>query len=76
MDEKPKTVTVEALQLHTYNGKSYDVGDTYDIDEQYADSVAAQGKAKRADTKAAAVAKESKPVSPMGYQTRDMKADK
>ena len=47
--EKPQTVTVEALTWHTYNGKAYDVGDTYEIDDLYADSVVAQGKAIRAD---------------------------
>lgn len=49
MADKPKTVPVEALQAHTYDGKEYQVGDTYDIDEQYADSVAVQGKAVRTD---------------------------
>jgi len=47
--EKPKTVTVKALQLHTYDGKTYDVGDTYEIDEQYAETVVVQGKAERVD---------------------------
>ena len=46
---KPKTVTVEALEDHTYNGNSYVVGDTYDIDEQLVDSVTFQGKAVRTD---------------------------
>jgi hypothetical protein len=44
-----KTVTVEALQAHSYNGKTYAVGDTYEIDEQLVESVATQGKAVRAD---------------------------
>ena len=44
-----KTVTVEALEYHTYDGKEYEVGDTYDIDEQYVESVASQGKAVRVD---------------------------
>jgi hypothetical protein len=56
-DEKPKTVTVEALQLHTYNGKEYQIGDTYEIDEALVDSVTAQGKAVRTDR--AAVAKKA-----------------
>ncbi len=42
-DEKPKMVKVEALQAHTFNGQSYEVGDSYDIDEQYVESVASQG---------------------------------
>lgn len=46
---KLKTVTVEALEDHTYNGESYAVGDTYDIDEQLVDSVTFQGKAVRVD---------------------------
>ena len=70
-DDTPKTVTVEALQAHTYNGKSYDVGDVYEIDEQYAESVAAQGKAVRVDrvdhAKAQAkAAPASHPVQPIG----------
>ncbi len=44
-----KMVTVEALEYHTYDGKEYQVGDTYDIDEQYVESVALQGKAVRVD---------------------------
>ena len=51
--EKVETVEVEALQDHTYNGKAYKVGDTYDIDVALADSLAVQGKAMRADAKAA-----------------------
>jgi arginine/lysine/ornithine decarboxylase len=62
--EKPKTVTVEALQWHTYNGKEYNVGDTYDIDEQLVDSVAFQGKAVAVDrvARAKAAAKPAKPA--------------
>jgi hypothetical protein len=44
-DEKPKTVKVESIEWHTYEGKEYPVGATYDIDEQLVDSVQAQGKA-------------------------------
>jgi len=47
--EKPKTVTVEALRAHSYNGTDYQVGDTYEIDASVVDSVAAQGMAVRAD---------------------------
>lgn len=47
-DEKPNTVRVTALQDHTYNGTAYRAGETYDIDEQYAESVTVQGKAVRA----------------------------
>lgn len=42
-----KTVTVEALQVHTAFGKAYKVGDVYEIDEAFADSIVVQGKAKR-----------------------------
>jgi hypothetical protein len=48
-DEKPKTVTVEAIRAHSYQGESYDVGDTYEIDEAFVASVGAQGMAVRAD---------------------------
>lgn len=48
-EQKPKTVKVEALQIHSYNGKEYQVGDTYEIAADLADSVAAQGKAVRTD---------------------------
>jgi hypothetical protein len=63
---KMATVTVKALQLHTYDGKEYKVGDIYEIDELYADSVKVQGKAERVEKK-----EPSKE-----YQTRDMKAQK
>jgi hypothetical protein len=49
MELKPKTVTVEALEAHSYNGENYDVGDTYELDEQLVDSLRIQGKAVRAD---------------------------
>lgn len=48
-DEKSKTVTVRALQVHTAFGKAYKVGDTYEIDAAFADSVVVQGKASRVD---------------------------
>jgi hypothetical protein len=53
-DEKSKTVKVTALQAHTAFGKAYEIGDTYDIDEAFADTVVTQGKAVRADDAAAA----------------------
>jgi hypothetical protein len=40
-------VPVKALQLHTYHGQSYDVGETYDCDDQDVETVEAQGKAVR-----------------------------
>lgn len=47
MADKPATVKVEALQVHSYNGGEYQIGDTYDIAEDLVDSVTAQGKAVR-----------------------------
>lgn len=44
-----KLVTVEALKYHTHDGKAYNVGDTYDIEARYVESVAAQGMAVRVD---------------------------
>ena len=66
--DKPKTITVEALQAHSYNGKDYQVGDTYDIDEQLADSVAIQGKAIRTDR--VAVAKKADKDAKAAAETR------
>jgi hypothetical protein len=73
--DTPKTVTVEAIKAHSYNGKAYAIGDTYEIDEQFVDSVAAQGMAVRLDrvahAKAQADASEkarkaaSHPVAPL-----------
>lgn len=40
-------VPVQALQLHTYHGHSYDVGATYDCDDQDVETVEVQGKAMR-----------------------------
>ncbi|HEV8215767.1 MAG TPA: hypothetical protein VGP95_08035 [Gemmatimonadaceae bacterium] len=40
-------VPVQALQLHTYHGVTYDVGAVYDCDEQDVETVEAQGKAVR-----------------------------
>ena len=72
MDEHPKTVTVKALEAHSYMGTEYAVGDTYEIDEQYVDSVAAQGKATRVEVASAApmtAAPASQPVAPMTTDT-------
>lgn len=73
--DKPKTVKVEALEYHTYDGNEYQIGDTYDIDEALADSVAAQGKAVRVDRAAVAkaatkAAAKSTPVKPMTTKGR------
>lgn len=43
MADKPQTVKVEALKYHTAFGSEYQVGDTYDLDEQFLDSVVHQG---------------------------------
>ncbi len=45
-DEKPQTVTVEALEYHTHAGKAYDKGDIYDVDPALVDTLGVQGKAK------------------------------
>lgn len=47
--DKPEKVTVEAIKAHTNAGESYDVGDTYDVDEGAVESLAANGFALRAD---------------------------
>lgn len=52
--EKPKQVTVEAIKAHTNAGESYEVGDTYDVDEAAVDSLVAQGFALRTDRVAVA----------------------
>ncbi len=72
-DQKP-TVTVEALEYHTYNGKAYDPGDIYDIEASLVDSVTFQGKAKPVEVvayskragKAAAKAKAAQARKPAG----------
>jgi hypothetical protein len=74
MADEKKTVTVESLEWHTYDGKEYPIGATYEIDEQFADSVVFQGKAKRQGAppvprKVTAV-DEDTTVEPMG--TKDM----
>ena len=79
-DEKPKTVEMEALQHHTYNGQEFQVGDTYDLPEDLVHSVTAQGKAARVDraevakAQAKAAQKPSKPVEPMTTTSRSGKA--
>ena len=55
--EKPKKVTVEAIKWHTNGGETYDVGDTYEVDEDAAASLAINGFAIRTDR--AAVAKKA-----------------
>jgi len=46
-DKTPQTVTVEALQLHTYHGETYDVGDTYEADAGDVETIEVQGKGAR-----------------------------
>lgn len=53
-DEKVKKVTVEAIKWHTNGGESYDVGDTYEVDEDAAASLAINGFAIRTDREAVA----------------------
>jgi hypothetical protein len=47
-EDTPATVTMEATQLHTYHGKEYDVGDTYEADEGDVTTIIVQGKGVRA----------------------------
>jgi hypothetical protein len=62
-----KTVTVEAREVHTYEGQTYQPGDRYAIDAQYADSVVAQGKAVRVDPPSAPVAPTPAPTFAHGH---------
>ena len=48
-DEKPQTVTMTALQLHTYHGKEYKPGATYQADEGDVTTIEVQGKGVRAE---------------------------
>ena len=59
------TVKVKALQEHTAFGKAYKVGDVYEIDAAFAQSVVTQGKAELVDPPAAPAQKPSHPVEPM-----------
>jgi hypothetical protein len=61
--EKPRQVTVEAIKFHTNAGESYDVGDTYDVDEAAVDNLTHLGMAIRVDRKAVAKAA-AKPAKP------------
>lgn len=65
MADDQKTVNVTATEWHTYNGKAYEIGDTYEIPEDLVDSVVAQRKAKRTHEPEPAPAKPSQPVAPM-----------
>ena len=49
MSDKPKKVTVEAIKWHTNAGEAYDIGDTYEVDEEAAAGLAIQGMAIRTD---------------------------
>ena len=55
---------VTALEYHTYNGKAYEIGDTYDAPDELIDTLKVQGKAAVTDPKAAAkaAAKSAKPA--------------
>ena len=44
--DTPATVRVESIALHTYNGKEYPVGATYDVDPALLDTLRVQGKAR------------------------------
>lgn len=64
MSEHP-TVTVTAIQKHTYDGGEYDIDDTYEIDATLVESIVAQGKAVVTDPPKPAPAKPSQPVESM-----------
>jgi hypothetical protein len=49
--EKPKTVTMKAVQAHSYHGQDYEVGDTYEADEGDVATIQVQGKGYPADPK-------------------------
>lgn len=46
-DAIPPTVTVTALERHTYHGQAYDVGDTYQADAGDVETIEGQGKGAR-----------------------------
>lgn len=50
-DEKPKTVAMTAVQPHSYHGKDYEVGDTYEADEGDVTTIQVQGKGYPSDPK-------------------------
>ncbi len=58
--EKKPTVKVEALEYHTHEGKAYEAGDTYQIAEDFVDSIVAQKKARVYDAKAEPVPAKAK----------------
>jgi len=49
--EKPKTVQMTAVQPHSYHGKDYEVGDTYEADEGDVSTIQVQGKGFPTDPK-------------------------
>jgi hypothetical protein len=65
MSDEKKTVNVTATAWHTYDGQTYEVGDTYDLPEDLLDTVIAQQKAKRTHEPEPAQPKPSHPVEPM-----------
>ena len=84
MADKPETVNVQAAQYHTYDGKEYQIGDTYAAPADLVDSLAAQGKAFRTEAPKAAKAETAKAkggrrgsrktaVEPMGTATTNVK---
>ena len=58
--DKPKTVQMTAVQAHSYHGKEYEVGDTYEADEGDVTTIQVQGKGYPSDPKPPAKAKDSK----------------
>ena len=49
MTETPKKVLVQALEPHTYDGKNYEEGDTYEAEADHVDFLAMRHWARRAD---------------------------
>lgn len=52
MSDKPKTVSMESIAHHTFDGKERPVGSTYEAEEHYVETLAALQFARRADVKA------------------------
>lgn len=71
--DTPKTVTVRSIEWHTYHGKAYPVGATYEAEATIVESLVAQRKAVPVDAPAAPAPKPSQPVEPMTLQDKSVR---
>lgn len=70
-------VKLRSLKPHTYEGRTVEAGEEYEVGDQYAATLISLGRAARIDEESGTASTETKAMTGKTgeYQTRDLKAD-